>query len=157
MLKRVFAFLFMTLTSLAIWIGASGWTINGTQPGSTGAMTPISVGTSTPVVVIPCSTTLNAGAVNPATAYLNFCVTGGTSGTDGCYFAAAAPSPSPCASPSPAPNAGTKAGMFVGTGGSGWGCFPINWPSAGGGSILSSEWSAVCTAASMSVGFESLP
>jgi hypothetical protein len=76
----------------------------------------------------------------------NICVSGGTAGTDGCYVAPAAAA-SPCAAASPAPNSTTKAGWPFPSGGTFAQCTPFNYPTAGGGQILSSEWDAVCTGA----------
>ena len=142
---------------------AGATTINEVELGATASATPTSVGTSTPVPVLHCSSTLNVN--NPiqaktATQYVHVCVQGGTVGTDGCYVAWA-PAASPCAAASPAPNASTEVGLFIPTGGStSWGCQDINYPSASGGfgaRVLSQEMDAVCTAASMKVGRITLP
>ena len=142
-MKKITVFLLFGALMLLVYQRAGAFTINGGAPGSTAAYTPIAVGTSTPVAVLACVTNQSP---TTATTYIDFHVFGGTAGTDGCLFAPAAPDGA-CAKASPAPAAGTKAGIWVATGSD----FPINYPSAGGAIFLSSEWDAVCTAASMSV------
>lgn len=135
-------------------------TINEVRLGQTASATPTAVGTSTPVPVLHCSSTLDTNnSVTKQTFYVHVCVTGGTLGTDGCY-ASWAPESSPCAAASPAPNASTQVGLFIPTGGSSWACQDINYPSALGGlsaRVLNAEMDAVCTAASMKVSRVTLP
>lgn len=147
-------------------------TINEVEIGQTASATPTSVGTSTPVPILHCPSILNAKnpLLNPVTPtntatqhqqtlYVHICVTGGTSGTDGCYVGWA-PQASPCAAASPAPNSSTDVGLFIPTGGSSWTCQDINYPSALGGQAnmwLQTEMDAVCTAGSMKVSRVTLP
>ena len=131
---------------LILSLMTSGFTVNGLSPGGTGSGTPAAVGTSTPVKVLGCS----------AAAYIDFAVTGGTVGTDGCYVMPA-PAQSPCAAATPAPNAGTKLGYFIATGGAGWAHTPINFPTQAGYNVMGSEWDAVCSAGSMSVSVTTIP
>ena len=49
------------------------------------------MGTSTPVPVVACGPTLNGTSGVNSTMYIDFAVTGGTAGTDGCYVTAAVP------------------------------------------------------------------
>lgn len=142
--------------ALTIWIVAGGWTMNGQQAGSTASATPEAVGTSTPVAVVTCATSLYSFLSNPQTLYLDFEVSGGSTGTDGCYLMPA-PVASPCAAASPAPSVSLKRGYFAPTGGSGFQHTVINYPMAGGASILSSEWDAVCTTGTMYVGVATFP
>lgn len=156
-MKRIFVIGFVAMYALIAFGWSAAFTINGAQPGAAASMTPVPVGTSTPVRIVACGSTLNAGGPsNTATLYYDIGVTGGTAGADGCYIAPAAAA-SPCAAASPAPNAGTKAGWFMPTGATGWTYTAFNYPSAGGGIIISSEWDAVCTAAGMSVSSVTLP
>ena len=140
---------------------ASGYTMtfNGAAPGSTASGTPVAVGTSTPVPVVACGPTLNAVSGVNSTMYIDFAVTGGTAGTDGCYVTAAVPQnlAANCVAASPAPNASTQVGYFLPTGGAGWQHTIINYPAFGGGVFLSSEWDAVCSAGSMKVSVTTLP
>jgi hypothetical protein len=153
---------FAALTYIVVASELRATTINEVELGQTASATPTSVGTSTPVPVLHCSSILNVN--NPeipktATQYAHVCVTGGTTGTDGCYVSWA-PDALPCAAASPAPNASTKVGLFIPTGGLAWGCQDINYPAASGGfgaRVLSQEMDAVCTAASMSVSRVTLP
>jgi len=152
-MKKLIPFIPVALL-LCVAATARSWTNNGYAPGVTASATPISVGTSTPVAVVTCATSLYG--TGGKTLYLDFAVNGGTAGTDSCYVLPAA-SASPCAAASPAPNANLARGYPLPTGGSGWQHTVINFPSAGGASILSSEWDAVCTAASMKVSPTTLP
>jgi len=132
-MKRIAALIFMVAFPLAVWLGASGFTINGQVPGATGAMTPIAVGTSTPVKIISCSTPVPGQTQN-----FSIC-----SVASQCYIAAA-PVASPCAAASPAPAAGTPAGFPVAV------CpqtTVLNSQTLGSSAILASEWDAVCSSA----------
>jgi hypothetical protein len=124
---------------LCVSLTAHAWQFNGIAPGGTGG-TPFAVGSTTPVAVSTC-----AAASNPRF-YMDWQVSGGTAGTDGCYAQPAAIA-SPCAAASPAPSSATKTGYALPSGGS----FPqhtvINWLEAGGGNIFASEWDVVCTGA----------
>lgn len=136
-MKRIFAFLAIIIWPLAIWLSASGFQINGVVPGSTASMTPISVGTSTPVAIIGCSTPQPSGVP-----VLGFSVCASASG---CYIAPA-PIASPCAAASPAPNASTLVGLPIQV------CPVMSTLNAqsfnGNAAILHSEWDAVCSSAS---------
>lgn len=130
---------------------ASATTINEVELGATASATPTSVGSSTPVPVLHCSSTLNAN--NPKaktqTQYVHVCAKGGTAGTDGLYCSWAPPA-SPCAAASPAPNSSTGVGIPIPSGGSFYSCQDINYPSANGGqsaAVLSQEFDCVGTTA----------
>lgn len=136
-----------------------GWTftINGTQPGTAGGMTPVACATAAAASkIVSCGSTLNSGgsSTNNTTNTNNVtvCAYGGTVGTDFMYIAFA-PVASPCASATPAPNSSTKAGFPIPTGT----CQTINFPTSGGGQILSSEIDGSCTASSMTGVFMTLP
>ena len=124
---------------------AGAMTISGGQIGVvTAAQTPIPCGTGSPAVVILNGAVLNADAPNPSTLYLNMCIYGGTAGTDGAYCVPA-PLASPAASPSPAPSASSHWGYPFPSGGTFPLCSPFNFPTAGGGGIISSRWDCSCT------------
>src|SRR5580658_767602 len=74
-----------------------GWTNNGYSPGATASATPVAVGTTTPVAVVTCATSLYG--TGGKTLNIDFAVTGGAAGTDGCYVLPAAVA-SPCAAAS---------------------------------------------------------
>ena len=134
---------------------AVAFTINGASPGSTGAMTPVAIGTSTPVLIIPCGFTLNGMQQNSTTGF-RICPHGGTVGTDKVFCAPAPVSnqtPAACAAASPAPNAGTKAGWQIPT----ETCDGLDYPAFGGIGVLSSEWDCVGTTSGMTVEWRTLP
>lgn len=159
-MKRIIAllFVFFALSFTIVTTVGHTFTFNGASPGSTASGTPVAVGTSTPVAVVACGPTLNGQNGFITTLYLHMCVTGGTSGTDGCYvLPATTVAATPCPAASPAPNASTQVGLFIPTGGTGWTCQDINYPSAGGANWLTSRWDAVCTAGSMKMSVTTLP
>ncbi len=159
---RRFGIIGGVFAALTYMLVAAGWatTINEVGLGQTASATPTTVGTSTPVPILHCSSTLQTNnTALKQTLYVHVCVSGGTVGTDGCYVSWA-PESAPCAAASPAPNASTKVGLPIPTGGAFWNCQDINYPSADGGvgaRFLSSEMDAVCTAASMTVSRVALP
>src|SRR5271168_1030782 len=123
--KRLIAFV-PALLILALTLHAHAWTFNGYTPGATSSATPQAVGSTTPVAIATCAAASNSRL------YIDFQVSGGTAGTDGCYAMPAAIA-SPCAAASPAPSSATKLGYALPSGGT----FPahtvLNWPTAGGG------------------------
>lgn len=120
-------------------VSALAWQFNGVSPTGTGSATPTSIGSTTPVAIATCSAT--------NVFYMDVQVKGGTVGTDGCYMMPSGVA-SPCAAASPAPNSSTGVGYFLPSGGTAYQHTIINWPSAGGGNILNSEWDAVCSTSS---------
>lgn len=156
-MKKLFPLLIVAVfLGFVVRQSVHAFTINGQQIGvSTVAATPFPVGSTTPVAVIACGTTLNGASQNTNTLYYKICIKGGTAGTDGA-FCVPAPASSPCAAPSPAPNSTTQWGDPYPSGGAFFQCTPLNYPSAGGGSILSSRLDCVGTT-SLSVNVVTLP
>lgn len=158
-MKRIIASLCVLSLLCLIWVQSGlSLTINGQAPGSTAASTPFPIGTSTPVVIMACGTTLN-GTTGFSTLYVHMCVSGGTASTDGVYCMPALAS-APCASPTPAPVSSSVAasvGMWIPSGGAGWTCQDFNAFGAGGVNWLSNEWSCVGTHASMSMEVVTFP
>jgi hypothetical protein len=148
-MKRLIPFLPALLLLVFVLTTKGGaFMVDNVAPGATATQSPIECPTaSTAAALLPCQA---SSVPTSATLYYEFCVHGGTAGTD-VMFVNPAPVASPCASATPAPNATVGTGIPFPTGGAGWTCTPFNWPSAGGGQILSSEWDMSCTASSMTV------
>ena len=128
---------------------------NGTTPQGSGTGADVPVGT-TPVKVLSCGQVLYSGA--GATQYIDFQVSGGTPGVDGCRIIATGG----CGiAPVPAPSIANHVGYGLETGGAIPSHQPINFPSAPGNSasnVSNTDWYAVCTQATgMYIGTTTLP